>query len=471
MRLTVLLFTLLIVSSVAQGQAMSGSAEIFTVYSQNERFYLKSIPYDDEAPSLRGTTSVYERGKSTPLYTLDRGFDPAVGAQNNVLTLSNDGEVIFYVVPWGGNEEKDGLKSVNVYKNGKLIRSLTESEVTGCDKKKERCNLVYSNYDAVVDREKSNWGTKNYKKVLKDGVDEKEAFLSDFAIFSFDDVVYLTDSKKRIHTFDLRDGRQMESDAFENVFDRIKDKGRLTKSEETSYGAPTFLKFPKLKDGSDAHVSLANYIGMKAGDSMASERYKWYIFELIGTISRDGTVEIESTDVDSALPKDKILQFFTTHKFDTSLIPTVFPKWHLGSQYFYVRNPNNRIAQQEKRQERIKQRQEFERRLTLESINGVYIPANLGECFVELDKQLSEIDKNEMTAMPHRDNMIIYHHGLGTWIRNNWGLWGGSRLQKYFTARGITHPDDMSGVILDYYHDWLTGKKETWKQWEKNPVK
>ncbi|HJU91298.1 MAG TPA: DUF6794 domain-containing protein [Pyrinomonadaceae bacterium] len=471
MKPVLLIFTLFIISSVAQGQMISGSAEIFTVYSQNERFYLKSIPYDDESPSLRGTTSVYERGKSTPLYTLDRGFDPEVGDLSNTLILSNDGEVIFYVVSWDADEEKDGLRSINIYKNGKLIRSFTESQITGCDKKKERCSLLYSNYDVVVDPQKSNFGTENYKKVLKEGVDEKEAFLSDFAIFSFEDLVYLTDSKKRIHTFDLRDGRQIESDAFENVFDRIKTKGRLTKTEEMSYEAPSFQNFPKLKDGRDAHVSLANYIGMKAGYSMrASERYKWYIFELIGTISRDGTVEIESTDVDSALPKDKILQFFTTRKFDTSSIPKVFPKWHLGSQYFYVRNPNNRIAQQEKRQERIKQRQDFQKRLTLESIDGVYIPANLGECFVELDKRLSEIDKKEMTAKPHRDDMIIYHHGLGTWIRNNWGLWGGSRLQKYFTDRAITHPDDMSGVILDYYHDWLTGKKETWKEWEKNPT-
>src|SRR6185312_9558239 len=110
----------------------------------------------------------------------------------------------------------------NVYKNGRLIKSLTESEVTGCDKKKERCSLVYSNYEQVVDRKKSNWGTPNYKKVLKDGVDEKEAFLSDFALFSSDDLFYLTDSKKRLHTFDLRDGSQLQSDAFENVFDRIK---------------------------------------------------------------------------------------------------------------------------------------------------------------------------------------------------------------------------------------------------------
>lgn len=27
-------------------------------------------------------------------------------------------------------------------------------------------------------------------------------------------------------------------------------------------------------------------------------------------------------------------------------------------------------------------------------------------------------------------DMIRYHMGLGMWMRNNWGLWGGSRLAK-----------------------------------------
>lgn len=54
------------------------------------------------------------------------------------------------------------------------------------------------------------------------------------------------------------------------------------------------------------------------------------------------------------------------------------------------------------------------------------------------------------------------------WIRNNWGLWGGSRLQKYFTDKGIHHPDNMSHVILVHYYDWLLGSKETWKEWEKS---
>jgi hypothetical protein len=44
------------------------------------------------------------------------------------------------------------------------------------------------------------------------------------------------------------------------------------------------------------------------------------------------------------------------------------------------------------------------------------------------------------------------------WIRNNWRLWGGSRLSKYFNDLGIFHPDDMSGIILNSYHRFLLGQ-------------
>ncbi len=273
---------------------MSGTAEIFTVYSQNERYYLKSIPYDDASPSLKGEIAVYETGKSTPLYTLDRGFDPALNDEN-ALVLSNDGEVIFYIITWGADEKTDGMRSVNVYKRGQLIKSFTESEITGCDKEKERCDFIYSNYDQVIDRKKSNWGTPNYKKVLRDDIDEKERFLADFAIFSFDDAVYLTDAKKRTHTFDLHDGRLVESASFDSMFERIKSKARFTKTDMQSFRAPTFYNFPKLKDGSNATVALANYIGMTASDLDERTRYKVSIVDVVGRISRDGTVEIGST--------------------------------------------------------------------------------------------------------------------------------------------------------------------------------
>lgn len=158
MKLIILLLSVLIGVPVAQGQASGSHVAIVITYSQNQKYYLKSVPYDDEFPTVRGKTFVYKSSNSTPLYAFDRGFD-SVEEDSNNLILSNDGEVIFFAIPWAANEAQEGLKSITIYKHGKIIKSFTETEVNGCDKKRERCSLLYSNYDQVVDREERcrNW--------------------------------------------------------------------------------------------------------------------------------------------------------------------------------------------------------------------------------------------------------------------------------------------------------------------------
>jgi hypothetical protein len=461
-RLT-LAFIVVLACVPSMAQMISGSADVITIYSQNEQFYLRSIPYDDEKPSLRGKTFVYAARNTTPMYTVERGFDVI---QPNALILSNDGEIIFLATTWEADENKDGMKSISVYKKGQLIRSFTESEVNGCDKKRERCELVYNNDKRVIDYEKTFAGPPSARPIFKPGVDEKERFLNEFPIFSSDDFVYLTDSKKKLHTFDLKEARFVRTDNFDDVFAEIKTKARATKIETASYAAPRFKDFPKLANGSDAAIALADHIGMQVSQIDDRQRFKVYTVELTGNITRDGRLEIEEIDIDAGLPKEKILEFFSSQKFDSRPIPAVFEKWHLRNEFFYFRNKNARQAQIEKRQERAIDQQKYQQRLTLEKIDGVYIPANLGECFVELDKKLSEVDKKEMRALPKREDMIRYHFSLGLWMRNNWGLWRGSRLQKYFRDRGVLHPDEMSSVILYHYYDWLNDQKATWKSWE-----
>ena len=60
------------------------------------------------------------------------------------------------------------------------------------------------------------------------------------------------------------------------------------------------------------------------------------------------------------------------------------------------------------------------------------------------------------------------HFSLGMYLRNNWGLWGGSRLSHYFETRGVQHPDSMSGLIIEYYYDWLNNRNEDWMEFDKN---
>jgi hypothetical protein len=87
----------------------------------------------------------------------------------------------------------------------------------------------------------------------------------------------------------------------------------------------------------------------------------------------------------------------------------------------------------------------------------VYIPKDLDDCFAELKRMLSKEQIEKMKNGTEKD-MIDYHMGLGLWLRNNWGLWRGSRLSKWFNDKGIRHPDDMSGIIFDSFWRHLNGK-------------
>ncbi len=77
-------------------------------------------------------------------------------------------------------------------------------------------------------------------------------------------------------------------------------------------------------------------------------------------------------------------------------------------------------------------------------------PATLDAAFVCLDAHWTSRD--EFRALAY-DDIIMAHFGVGMWMRNNWGLWGGGPLAQHFNAQGIQHPDDMSGIILTSY--WL----------------
>ena len=107
----------------------------------------------------------------------------------------------------------------------------------------------------------------------------------------------------------------------------------------------------------------------------------------------------------------------------------------------------------------------------------VYIPKDLNDCFVELEKMLSPELLKEMKS-GKEEHMIIYHMSLGIWMRNNWGFWGGSRLSRYFNSIGIRHPDDMSGIIFTSFWRHLNNKpidlseqvkyyQDYWKKLEK----
>lgn len=80
------------------------------------------------------------------------------------------------------------------------------------------------------------------------------------------------------------------------------------------------------------------------------------------------------------------------------------------------------------------------------SPTGIYITKDLDDALAALKRMLHPSLIADLRE--RRSDPIEFHHGLGTWVRNNWGLWKRERLWKYFADKGIGHPDDISGIIL-----------------------
>lgn len=81
------------------------------------------------------------------------------------------------------------------------------------------------------------------------------------------------------------------------------------------------------------------------------------------------------------------------------------------------------------------------------------IPTNLKEAIQELNKSLSQEDKEYL--LEH--GALSVHHSLGRWIRNNWGLWNeeDNKLKVNLKKLGYEHPDDMSNYIIEQYIEHL----------------
>ncbi|WP_185290513.1 DUF6794 domain-containing protein [Chryseobacterium lactis] len=94
-----------------------------------------------------------------------------------------------------------------------------------------------------------------------------------------------------------------------------------------------------------------------------------------------------------------------------------------------------------------------------DTINKVYIPKDLQDCFVQINTFWNDSIKAKVKTLEEDEFIGKVHLGFGMWMRNNWQLWGVSRLSKYFNDLNIYHPDDMSGIILISYHRHLNNRE------------
>ncbi|MBK8554879.1 MAG: hypothetical protein IPL65_03505 [Lewinellaceae bacterium] len=140
--------------------------------------------------------------------------------------------------------------------------------------------------------------------------------------------------------------------------------------------------------------------------------------------------------------------FLKIKSFTPAFLLLVLPATNLCAQQKETAPANNEAEFEQQYQERI----------TKDRLFGTYIPKNLDDALLQLDKLIAPDNQLMVKNIPEDSICIYLHSKLGQWIILNWGFYGGSRLSNYLRSAGVTYPDDMADLILIAYHRHLNQK-------------
>ena len=111
--------------------------------------------------------------------------------------------------------------------------------------------------------------------------------------------------------------------------------------------------------------------------------------------------------------------------------------------------------------------EKYEWRIRQEVLYGVYIPKDVNEALLQLNRLTDEPSKNKFKSMGEEEAVSKLFFSLGRWMSHNWGFNEGSRLTVNLRSMGIYSPDDMSRFLMTLFHRSLNKKplelKETLK--------
>jgi hypothetical protein len=100
--------------------------------------------------------------------------------------------------------------------------------------------------------------------------------------------------------------------------------------------------------------------------------------------------------------------------------------------------------------------EKYEWRLRQSVLYGTYIPKDVNEVLLELNKKIDSKSKAKLASVSEEEAATKLFFSLGRWMTHNWSLYEGSRLSKYMQDLGIHHPDDMVRFFIIIYHRSLT---------------
>lgn len=451
---------LLLFFSVGQLRATSSSTcYIHTLASHNNKFFLRTIPFDGIHETPTGKTVVFT-SDSTIVYEIPRYFEINLA---NELYLSDDGQTVLYAMNTEYTWDRIHYKCIEIYKRGKKIKEYSLADIFQCNNDVEDCALFYKDgIDSV------KWIQKKRTVFYKNEATELEKLVSTQATYySKDTILIFAKDGKTLLKIDLATGN-LSKDKFTSI--DINELKQLDKASLKTKSVTVDSYNPKMKNGKTLRASLAEYLNMAihlqdVPNAQDADSYKCYYIDMEFFVDTSGKAEIVYIEEVEKISRKKIEKFMRNNLFDTSPIPQGADKWLLTGRVRLM-NKDLKAAKRERQREIAREKIEYNKRIVADSVNGRYIPKNLEDCFFELNKILLPKDIEAMRKLKSRDGMIIHHLDLGMWLRNNWSIWGGSRIQQYMYKKGVEHPDSISGKILAFYYDWLHGEHTAWRQFE-----
>lgn len=421
--------------------------------SENNDYYAEVIKTGGAVNSIEGQIKVYQINTKEPLYTI------YLAPSDENLFISNDGQnVLIYDM----FEEE-----IYKYYKGNLEKKITRCELVPGDVDSE-LSFKFRNNELYEKDSLGRWmidSTYKNRRVFKykAEVDDDLKFIDLNSMFSYKDTVYFITTDLQVIIIPIN-----ELNYSIIPFSRIKDKLKTIANykpifcEKVNY-EKDFPDFPKLKDGQELYQVLGKkfpflFYKLDEYEDPFDDRLTEdsipiasYAVSIKGYLTHDGKYHVENIKYDSIIPHKEIVDFFNTQLFEKVNFPEVLDRWKF-STYLEYRNLDIEKSKIEWVTKDSIKKIETEKRKKADTLWGVYIPKDLDDSFKQLDSILPNKTVKLIDTLQNETGMNQYHHGLGTWLRNNWALWAGSRLSLYFNDLGIFHPDDMSGIILDSYY-------------------
>ena len=416
-----------------------GSSYPYFMTSHNGHFFLKSIPFESQMFNISGRTDIFKTSDSSIVYSIPRYFDPGG------IVISNDGKSILYIrnsiYSYNGSDEEIIL----YYRDGELKKTYKVEELVRKDLDNNQNSLFYRNLEGY------EW--KDGIRVFADSIPSFKRKLMESPLFSNGKSAFLATKDNELFQFDLKNGSLVSRQSLHASSNLVKKNFYSPKLTKPDFKMPRVYKIPDLSSRVTYQQAFEKEFDFKYDGVIGNDKFKYYRLVLTCLIDYNGnTIEVIADFEDSTL-NQKIEDFFLNQKFSSNAVPEITERWYFKN-YSSFRKTDSTIAINERLEEKEQERLLSLWRIKQDTLDGVYIPENLEDCFRELNNIMTDNNKEAF----RKSNSIDYHMGLGTNLRNRWGLWSSSRLRKYFFDIGVTHPDNMSGIILESYNRILNGK-------------